>query len=86
LLAGVLLSPMLCKDGVGNLEAAMRCAIEASCVAGMIRLLRYGLADWANQGHRLAVLQVHIGWAPGGHIVVGALLSFHGKAFAVASF
>jgi hypothetical protein len=39
---------MLSKDGVDNLEAAMRCAIEANCVAGTIKLLRYGLADWAN--------------------------------------
>ena len=52
---------MFCKNGVGNLEGAVRWAIEAISVAGTIKLLRYGIADWANEGHRLAALQVHIG-------------------------
>jgi hypothetical protein len=39
---------MLRKDSVGNLEGAMRWAIEAISVAGTIKLLRYGIADWAN--------------------------------------
>jgi hypothetical protein len=39
---------MLCKDGVGNFEGAMSCAIEATGVAGTIKLLRHGIADWAN--------------------------------------
>jgi len=41
---------MLCKDGVGNFEGAMSCAIEATGVAGTIKLLRHGIADWANYG------------------------------------
>ena len=52
---------MFRKNGVGNLEGAVRWAIEAISVAGTIKLLRYGIADWANEGHRLAALQVHIG-------------------------
>ena len=55
---------MFRKNGVGNLEGAVRWAIEAISVAGTIKLLRYGIADWANEGHRLAVLQVHINWGP----------------------
>ena len=55
---------MFCKNGVGNLEGAVRWAIEAISVAGTMKLLRYGIADWANEGHRLAALQVHIGWGP----------------------
>jgi hypothetical protein len=81
-MAGAVLS----NDGVRNLELAVRWAIEAGCMAGMGKLLRWGFADWANEGHRLAALQVHIDWGPDRQIVVGALLSFHRKAFAVTSF
>ena len=81
-LAGALLS----SDGVRNPELAVRWAIEAGSVAGTLKLLRWGFADWANSGHRLAALQVHIGWRPRRYIAVGALLSFHGQAFAVTSF
>jgi hypothetical protein len=56
---GVVLSAMLRKDDVGNLEAAMSCTIEASCAAG-IKLLRYGLADWANEGHGVRPAALHI--------------------------
>ena len=44
---------MFCKNGVGNLEGAVRWAIEAISVAGPIKLLRYGIADWANEGHAM---------------------------------
>jgi hypothetical protein len=30
------------------------CAIEAGCIAGTIKLLRWGFADWANEGHGYA--------------------------------
>jgi hypothetical protein len=41
---------MLCKDSVGNFEGAMSCATR---VAGTIKLLRHGIADWANEGHAM---------------------------------
>jgi hypothetical protein len=43
LLSGVVLGALLCKDGFGNFEGAMRCAIVAGCIAGAIKLLRCGL-------------------------------------------
>ena len=64
---------MFCKDGVGNLEGAVRWAIEAISVARTIKLLRYGIADWANWGHRLSALQVHIGRGPDRQIGVHTL-------------
>jgi hypothetical protein len=39
-------------DGVGNLKVAVHCAIEAPCVLGTSKLLRWGFADWAKEGHR----------------------------------
>jgi hypothetical protein len=39
-------------DGVGNLKVAVDFAIEAPCVLGTSKLLRWGFADWANEGHR----------------------------------
>ena len=52
LFAGVVLSALLRKDGIGNSEGAMRRAIVAGCIAGTVKLLRSGFADWANEGHR----------------------------------
>jgi hypothetical protein len=49
-LAGAVLS----NDGVRSLELAVRWAIEAGCMAGMGKLLRWGFADWANEGHGYA--------------------------------
>jgi len=36
------------SDGVGNLKVAVRCAMEASCVAGTVKLFHWGIADWAK--------------------------------------
>jgi len=47
LLAGVVLG----KDGVRYLELAVRCAMEATCVAGTVKLFHWRIADWANEGH-----------------------------------
>jgi hypothetical protein len=49
--AGVVL---INSDGVGNLKVAVDCAIEAGCITGTIKLLRWGFADWANEGHGLS--------------------------------
>lgn len=38
-------------DGVGNLKVAVDCAIEAGCVPGAIKLLRWGFAERAKEGH-----------------------------------
>ena len=51
LFAGVVLGALLRKDGVGNLEVAVGWATEAGCVAGTVKLFRWGVADWANEGH-----------------------------------
>ena len=68
---------MFCKNGVGNLEGAVRWAIEAISVAGTIKLLRYGIA---NEGHRLAALQVHIlKWARPGLAPCGLALTTTGQ-------
>ena len=45
--AGVVL---INSDGVGNLKVAVDCAIEADCVPGADKLLRWGFADRAKEG------------------------------------
>jgi hypothetical protein len=51
LLSGVVLSTLLSKDGIGNLEGAMRRAMIADGIAGAIKLLHYwGFADRAKEG------------------------------------
>jgi hypothetical protein len=51
LFAGVVLSALLCKDGVGNFEDAMGRAMETGCIAGTVKApLRWGFADWAKEG------------------------------------
>ena len=55
LLAGVVLSPLLSKDGVGNFEVAIRCTSVADCIPSTIKLLLHrGLADRAKErpGHQ----------------------------------
>ena len=43
LFAGVVLSALLCKDGVGNFEDAMGRAMETGCIAGTVKApLRWG--------------------------------------------
>jgi hypothetical protein len=50
LLAGVVLSPLLSKDGVGNFEVAIRCTSVADCIPSTIKLLLHrGLADRAKE-------------------------------------
>jgi hypothetical protein len=39
------------SDDVGNLKVAVGRATEAGCIAGAGKLLRWGFADWANEGH-----------------------------------
>jgi len=51
LFAGVVLGALLRKDFVGNLEVAVGWATVAGCVAGTVKLFRWGVADWANEGH-----------------------------------
>jgi hypothetical protein len=51
LFAGVVLSALLCKDGIRNFEDAMRRAMEAGGVPGTVEApLRWGFADWAKEG------------------------------------
>ena len=51
LLTGVVLSPLLCKDGVGNFEGVMSGAMVPNGVASAVKLLHYWrLADWAKEG------------------------------------
>jgi len=38
--------------------------MKASCVAGTIKLLRWGIADWANEGHGLRLAALHINVDP----------------------
>jgi hypothetical protein len=38
-------------DGVGNLEVTMRWAMEAGCIGGTSKLLCWGFADRAKEGH-----------------------------------
>ena len=45
------LAHLLRKDGVGNLEVAVGWATVAGCLAGTVKLFRWGVADWANEGH-----------------------------------
>src|SRR5260370_17815214 len=52
LLAGVVLSPLLRKDAVGDFEVAMRCASVAGRVPSTIGLLHCGFADRAKEGPR----------------------------------
>jgi hypothetical protein len=50
LLAGVVLSPLLSKDGVGNFEVAIRSTSVADCIPSTIKLLLHrGLADRAKE-------------------------------------
>src|SRR5215471_1857836 len=50
LLTGVVLSALVCKDGVGNFEVAVRCTSVADCVPSTIKLLLHrGLADRAKE-------------------------------------
>ena len=51
LLSGVFHRALLRKDGVGDFEGFMCCAIEADCIAGSGKLLRSGFADRAKEGH-----------------------------------
>ena len=39
------------SDAVGNLKVTVDSAIEASCIAGTEKLLRWGFADRANERH-----------------------------------
>ena len=50
LLSGIVLSPLLRKDAIGDFETAMRCASVAGCVPSTIKLLHCGLADRAKDG------------------------------------
>src|SRR3974377_250203 len=50
LLSAVVPGPLLCKDGVGDFEGAMRCATEAGFIAGTSKLLRWGFTDRAKEG------------------------------------
>jgi hypothetical protein len=51
LLSGVFHRALLRKDGVGDFEGFMCCAIETDCIAGSGKLLRSGFADRAKEGH-----------------------------------
>jgi hypothetical protein len=54
-----LVGALLSNDGVRNLELAVRWTIEAGSVAGTLKLLRWGFADWANSGHGQAASEAH---------------------------
>src|SRR5262249_45258087 len=50
---GFVLCALLCKDGVGNFEVAVRRTSVADCVPSTIKLLLHrGLADWAKERPR----------------------------------
>jgi hypothetical protein len=59
LLSGVVLCLGLRKDSVGNLEVAMRCAVVACCIPFTWKLLRWGFADRANEGHESLIWFIH---------------------------
>ena len=50
------------SNGVGNLKVAMGRAIKTRCISSAGKLLRWGFADWANEGHgqRLAALHTNV--------------------------
>jgi len=50
LFVGVIPNALLRKDCVSDFELSMRFAIEAGCVPGAIKLLRWGFADRAKEG------------------------------------
>jgi hypothetical protein len=54
--AGVVL---INSDAVGNLKVAVGRAIEASCIAGTRKLLRWEFADRAKEGHGQAASEAH---------------------------
>ena len=54
--AGVVL---INSDNVGNLKVAVDCAIEASCITSTVKLLRWGFADWAKEGHGQRSVLIH---------------------------
>jgi hypothetical protein len=54
LFVGIVPNALLRKDCVSDFELSMRFAIEAGCVPGAIKLLRWGFADWAKEGHGYA--------------------------------
>ena len=54
--AGVVL---INSDGVGNPKVAVDCATEAGRIAGTSKLLRWGFADWANEGHGQRSILIH---------------------------